>query len=229
MDNQAPHPFSGAGEFNKPLTWKCVQSFMSVAIVMGVIALLIIAMLPSAGSDRPGRRAKCISHLKMIAFALQNYAAAHNAFPPAYTTDADGKPLHSWRTLILPQLEEQKLYQSIDLSKPWDDPVNVAAFKSAVDVYRCPSSDDDRQNYTTYLAVVTPESCVRPGEPRPLSEAKGTQSLTLLLIEVDADHAIPWMQPIDADENLILQLGPKSRLNHAGGFPAQAAKRPRRT
>ena len=51
----------------------------------------------------------------------------YKALPPAYTVDADGRPLHSWRTLILPYLEQEPLYQTIDLSKPWNDPANAKA------------------------------------------------------------------------------------------------------
>ena len=81
-----------------------------------------------------------MSNLHQISIALQLYAAAHGGLPPAYTTDADGKPLHSWRTLILPYLEHQQLYESIDLAKPWDDPANAEACKAALSVYQCPST-----------------------------------------------------------------------------------------
>jgi hypothetical protein len=197
-----------------------VPGVVSTLTVIAVVMLLVLLMLPDSSHRDSHRRARCISHLKMIALALNNYLAVHKTFPPSYTTDADGKPLHSWRTLILPQLDQKALYDSIDLTKPWDDPVNAAAFKKAVDVYRCPSADVGRDNYTTYLAVVTPESCLRPGERRPSSDITDGLTLTLLVIEVDADHAVPWMAPTDADEELILSLGKKSRLHHAGGMPA---------
>ena len=60
-----------------------------------------------------------------------NYEQAYNALPPAYTVDANGRPLHSWRTLILPYLEQESLYQTIDLSKPWNDPANARAVETA--------------------------------------------------------------------------------------------------
>ena len=149
------------------------------------------------------------------------YEQHQHALPPAYTVDAKGRPLHSWRTLILPYLEHAKLYQSIDLAKPWDDPANADAFKTVVAVYQyqCPSSPH-ADNRTSYLAVVTPTSCLRPGEPRPMGEMKDGTSKTLIVIEVDADHEVPWMSPRDADEMLLLGLGASSKLNHAGGVMA---------
>ena len=73
---------------------------------------------------------QCANNLKQIALALRNYESVYHALPPAYTVDAEGKPLHSWRTLILPYLEQQALYDKIDLSKPWDDPANKEAYET---------------------------------------------------------------------------------------------------
>ena len=41
-----------------------------------------------------------------------------------------------------------------------------------------------------------------------------------MVIEVDAEHAVPWMSPIDADEQLVLGIGPNSKLDHRYGFNA---------
>ncbi len=92
--------------------------------------------------------------------ALQpNMRTSTEGLPPAYTTDADGKPLHSWHTLILPYMGESHLYNTIDLTKPWDDPENAAAFETILLVYCCPSAREGEDNRTSYLAIVTPNSC----------------------------------------------------------------------
>ncbi|HEX4146176.1 MAG TPA: H-X9-DG-CTERM domain-containing protein [Pirellulales bacterium] len=41
-----------------------------------------------------------------------------------------------------------------------------------------------------------------------------------MVIEVDAEHAVPWMSPIDADEKIVLGIGPDSKLSHPGGVSA---------
>ncbi len=89
--------------------------------------------------------------------------------PPAYTVDAKGRPLHSWRTLILPYLEQEPLYQMIDLSKPWNDPANAKALETSLPVFRCPEAVGPR-NTTTYLAIVGPNGCLIPKESRRLAE-----------------------------------------------------------
>ena len=108
--------------------------------VVGILALLIALLLPaSRGSREAARRMQCSNHLKQIALALQNYADTYGCLPPAHTVDAEGKPLHSWRTLILPFMEQKELYDQIDLSKPWDDPANEKAMKTKISYYVCPS------------------------------------------------------------------------------------------
>jgi prepilin-type processing-associated H-X9-DG protein len=185
-----------------------------------VIGFLIALLLPAWRSAGPtARRIQCANQLKQIALGLRSYAEVYHAWPPAYTVDADGKPLHSWRTLILPYIERMDVYKSIDLTKPWDDPANASARKLALDEYRC-SAGSGPDSYTTYLAIVTPSSCLRAGEPRELSDITDDRSQTLLVIEVDTEHAVPWMSPVDADEQLVLSLGPKSKLAHAGGMNA---------
>ena len=117
-------------------------------------------------------RTRARNRLKDIARALLLYEHDHHALPPAYTTDANGNRLHSWRTLILPYLDERPspddpssftaFYKSIDLTKPWDDPVNARACRDIVASYSCPASTVPHDNKTTYLAILTPNSCFAP-------------------------------------------------------------------
>lgn len=194
---------------------------VELLVVVGIIAILIGLMLPAVRtSGEASRRSHCTNNLKQIALALHNYESEHGELPPAYTVDEDGKPLHSWRTLILPYLEQQALYDRIDLSKPWDDPANKAAFETEISLYRCPSAGFPR-GHTTYLAVVAPGGCLRPGEPRALEEISDDRGATLMVVEVDSMQAVHWMSPKDASEELILSLGKAAKPPHPGG--AQAA------
>ena len=87
-----------------------VDIVIKVIKVLGVIVILIALSTFPAAYRTPReavRCAQCVDNLKQIALALNNYEQEYNALPPAYTVDADGRPLHSWRTLILPYLEEE--------------------------------------------------------------------------------------------------------------------------
>jgi prepilin-type processing-associated H-X9-DG protein len=177
-------------------------------------------MLPNvrtAGSA--ARRMQCQNNLKQIALALLTYESRYHALPPAYTVDSTGKPLHSWRTLILPFLEQQNLYDTIDLTKPWNDPVNAKACEVALPVYHCPE-DRGPLNHTTYFANVASNGCFHLTEPRKISKIDSAGSKTLMVVEVPPDRSVPWMAPNDADEALILRIRPDSKLDHDGRFNA---------
>lgn len=121
--------------------------------------------------------------------------------------------------LILPYLDGGEVYNSIDLAKPWDDPVNAEAREKSLPVYSCPSTDE-MTNKTTYLAIIAPDSCLGATRPRRLSDITDGLSQTLMVIEVPSDRSVPWMSPQDADEALILSLSPDSKLPHPGGTNA---------
>ena len=196
---------------------------VATGVVMLISFVAVMFLLPVTRGREGARRSQCKNNLKQIGLALYNYHDQYHAFPPAYTVDADGKPLHSWRTLILPYLEQKALYDKIDLTKPWDDPANAEVFKLyPIDSYRCPS-EPGPATHTTYLAVVTSNSCLRPGESARLSDIKDGTSGTLMVTEVDSEHAVPWMAPMDADESLFLAIGPTSKLVHTGGVHAVLA------
>ena len=120
-------------------------------------------------------------------------------------------------TLILPYLEQERLYRTIDLSKPWNDPANAQARETSVPIFQCPETAGPK-NTTTYLAITGPNACLIPGKPRRLAEITDAHSSTLMVIEADETHAVPWMAPVDADESLVMSLGPTAKLHHAGGM-----------
>ena len=208
---QAPEP--------KPSQFRpTLLGCLAVIGILGVLVALLLPMRRNAGEA--ARRMQCANNLKQIALALHSYADKYGALPPAHTVDAEGKPLHSWRTLILPFLEQEALYQKIDLSKPWDDPANKEAFDTSLSfVYGCPSADLP-QTHTTYMAVVVPGGCFLPPEPRKLSEITDDHSLTLMVIEVDAKQAVYWMSPTDSVDLDFLKEKASTKFSHFGGFQA---------
>lgn len=195
----------------------CWKGILGVLALLTFIALFILPNI--RGAREASRRMSCQNNLKQISLGLQNYAEEYGSLPPAYTVDEDGRPLHSWRTLILPFIEQNSLYENIDLSKPWDDPTNLEVFETRVGMYQCASSAL-RDHRTTYLGVVAPGGCFQPASGRKTGEITDKHGKTLMVIEVPADQAVPWMSPQDADENLILNLGNASRPSHPYGMQA---------
>jgi type II secretory pathway pseudopilin PulG len=188
--------------------------------VIAVIGILLAMLLPNVrGAREPARRMQCSNNLKQIGLALHNYHDEYGAFPPAYTVDEDGTPLHSWRTLILPYLEQKSLYEKLDLSKPWDDPANEEAYETPIDAYHCPSAILP-PTHTTYLAVVAPNGCFSPTGSRRFSEITDENGLTLMVVDVDAKRHVHWMSPKDIGEGWIVNLRTVEGLSHPGGMQA---------
>lgn len=179
-------------------------------------AVLMVGMmlLPLKRNVREAaRRSSCSNNMKQLWLGIDNYESEHGTLPPAFTVDAEGNRLHSWRTLILPYIDETTLFETIDLSKPWDDPVNAKAYASSPDVFRCPSSKSP-PTLTTYLAIVVPGGSFGSDAPRTFSEFTDGTSQTMMLIEVGQEHAVHWMSPHDADEKIIASIGSKTKLAH---------------
>jgi hypothetical protein len=115
--------------------------------------------------------------------------------------------------LLLPFLNQKDLYNRIDLSKPWDSPENAAVFKNQKWM-TCPSVEVPDSN-TNYLAIVTDSSCLRAG--RSLAQDDISDGISIGVIEVPADESVPWMEPRDADEALVLGFVSQKNAPHANG------------
>lgn len=205
---------------NEPRTGACL---LKILVGLGVVVVGIGLLLPSVRSVRPAaRRISCSNNLKQIGLALFEYEADHGALPPAYTVDENGRPLHSWRTLILPYLEQSTPYDNIDLSKPWDDPANEMARAISLPVYTCPG-ERLAHGYTTYLGVVGQDACLHPTRPRMLEEITDGPANTLIVIEAPPDKAVHWMCPQDADEALVVGLSKASQSSHSSVWNAARA------
>ena len=71
----------------------------------------------------------CFYNMRMVGFALRNYHEEHGHFPPAYIADKSGKPLLSWRVLLLPFMEYGHIYEGLNLTLPWDAPRTIRSLR----------------------------------------------------------------------------------------------------
>jgi len=204
-----------------PRNW--LKTWQLIGMCVGVAVIFVGLFLSSFSSAREAaRRTQCKGHLSGIALALHRYHETHMAFPPTYTVDENGQRLHSWRTLILPYLGQEELFERLDLSKPWNHPVNAEVFNAKLNAFWCPSSELP-SDFTTYLAVVGENACFHPTKPRAISEITDGTSNTIMVIEVPVKQAVHWMSPHDADDQMVLNIGPADKRAHTGGVQAAVA------
>lgn len=206
--------------WEEPSGKRTVRSWLvGCGIALLGMSIVIALLLPGIRTARPAAfQAQCMHHLRSITIAVHNYHNTYGTLPPAYTVDSAGKPLHSWRVLILPFLGEKSLYEQIDLTKPWDDPVNERARQTFLPVYRCPNQRDS-ETKTPYLAIVGEEYAFSPTRPRDLLEISDGDGLTqtVLLIEAPSNKTVEWMSPHDGGAEAFLGLNENSPVLHKRG------------
>ncbi|MFK7819330.1 MAG: DUF1559 domain-containing protein [Planctomycetaceae bacterium] len=183
-----------------------------VVATTGVLVLLCLCLsvLPSVDSHPASMRTQCRNNLKQIGLALHDYHDEHGCFPPAYTQDENGRRLHSWRTLILPYMDHGRLFEQVDLSKPWDHPANREVRKQCPAAYRCPKAEL-AAGQTSYKVVVGKDTVFpRNGQTRSIDDIADGTSFTVCVVETTADHAVHWMNPRGDDALEFLSVLPDS-------------------
>jgi prepilin-type processing-associated H-X9-DG protein len=175
-----------------------------LCILFFLLFLLACLLLPALPDVREAaRRMQCSSHLKNIGLALHNYHTQYGCFSPVYVADKDGKPMHSWRVLILPFLEHRDLYERYNFNEPWDGPNNRKLLASRPELYACPCDGNSLipgVMTTSYLAVVGANAALHRDKPTSFNDGslQGHTFNTIMLIE-SANLGIQWTEPRDLD------------------------------
>ena len=191
--------------------------FFSATRQIATVALAAVAITPFllpyySPCYEAARRCQCTNRLKLIALALHSYHDVYGSFPPAYIANEDGRPMHSWRVLILPFLEQQSLYDQYDFDEPWNGPNNSKIAAVGPDLFHCPSecaercgdTSEEHSSMTNYVAIVGPTAAWPGSRPACFKDFTDGTSETVLVVEV-ANSGIHWMEPRDLH---VLQMAP---------------------
>lgn len=212
----------GAGVFatrNRTLIWT------TALLPWGWVLVVMFSQPLINGPPGPSYRNGCINNLGQIAKALRIYEEDHGEFPPAYITDANGRPMHSWRVLILPYIEERTLYEAYNFDEPWDGPNNIKLHSKIPKIFQCPSRLANPPNLfeeTSYMAVVGEQTMWPGAVGRKVEEMHVGLSSTILLVEVH-NSGVHWMEPRDLEletMSAVINSGPAGRTissGHGGG------------
>jgi prepilin-type processing-associated H-X9-DG protein len=179
---------------------------LMVALVCG--GILVALMLPAVQAAREAaRRITCTNSMKQITLAIHNYATKYKCFPPAYIPDKNGKPMHSWRVLILPFMEEGTLYKQYRFNEPWNSPHNRALASQMPRGYACPDVGPPGGSETSYAMIVGPHTISDGPTARTFAAIKDGMSNTIMVVEATDAH-INWMEPRDLDaKKMRFQIG----------------------
>src|SRR5262245_29474808 len=87
----------------RPRRW--IGRTFAFGLSMLVTEAICLPLIDSAGPE--ARRVQCkYNNVKQIGLALLNYREKYGTLPPAYIADEARRPMHSWRVLILPFLDQ---------------------------------------------------------------------------------------------------------------------------
>ena len=136
------------------------------------------------------------AQLASVAKALLGDSQISHRLPPAAITDDDGKPLLSWRVKILPYMGQFDLYRQFNLDEPWDSEQNKSLIEKMPDIYKS-SLTGDLGGKTVYLVPTGPEMIFSGPDPINLDAIADGPANTIMLVEVDREHAVPWTKPDD--------------------------------
>jgi prepilin-type processing-associated H-X9-DG protein len=220
----------GDGSGVRPVPWRRfrvgagITCLVATAIAVILVVLLLIPVYPHAGAA--SRRVCCKVNLKYIGLALQAYHDHYGTFPPAYIADSAGRPMHSWRVLLLPYLECWEEYKEYRFDEPWDSAHNRIIVRSiaAEGIYRCPSdifNGLERRDpglvsseETNYMMIVGPGTVSEGGIPGQLKHVDDDPSTTLIVAEVYGT-GVSWAEPRDLD---VRQMSFRINGSHANGI-----------
>jgi hypothetical protein len=173
-----------------------------------------LVAVPIRQAREAARRAQCVNNLKQILLAMHNYAAGHGSFPPDYSKGPDGKPLLSWRVLILPYLEQKTLYGEFHKDEPWDSEHNKALISRMPAVYTCPSGSRTlaKEGKTTYLTPRGPATTFPGAEAVRLQDITDGTSNTIFVVDASDAAAVTWTKPDDWD--IAVELNAQALFGH---------------
>ena len=112
-------------------------------MVIAIIGILIGMLLPAVQAVRTAaRRTACMNQLRQLGLASLNYESTRMKLPPGITDDdADHRDaLHTGFVYLLPFIEQNNLYSSLDLTQSWKAPVNQAMGEVSLPLFDCPES-----------------------------------------------------------------------------------------
>jgi prepilin-type N-terminal cleavage/methylation domain-containing protein len=174
-------------------------TLVELLVVIAIMGVLISFLLPPVPVAREAaRRMQCLNNLKQIVIAFHNYHDEYGSFPPVYTIDENGKPLHSWRVLILPYIEQAALYKKIRLDEPWDSEYNRQFHSEAPSIFRCPSCYP-RESLPvpapagSFYSVIDGAEAAFFGSQAKSTISKEQQNNTIFLVE--RRMPVNWMSP----------------------------------
>lgn len=122
-------------------------TLVELLIVFAIVGVLIALLLPAVqGAREAARRTSCQNNVKQLVLAIHDFHDVHHSLPSLYNGEKAGASriygleTHSWRTQLLPFIEQTALYELLDFSELATHPLNQVARTAVIDSLLCPTT-----------------------------------------------------------------------------------------
>lgn len=210
-----PRGGSGKGQAIGGLATGVVGLFVVGPAMIGALLVYSVSKVQEA-TGRVSAQAKQADNFKQIGLAAHNFEDASGSFPPTAPLSPDGKPPTDpasrlgVRYVMLPYMEQDALFRSLDPAEAWDSPKNRPGSSTPVQQYADPA-DGPPTNQTRVRGFTGGGAFFDPDPRRTrLSIADGTSN-TILFVE--AAQTVPWAQN---NELPFTPAGPLPPLSQPG-------------
>ena len=135
-------------------------TLIELLVVIAILAVLVALLLPAVQAARGAvRRLHCVNNMRQLGLALHNFHCIHNSIVPGriwktlpdgtFPTPFSGTPDTPWCVLLLPQLEQQALFDAFNFSLGTEGPspatpaagfhANSTVMGTRIGVFQCPA------------------------------------------------------------------------------------------
>ncbi|MDB2686517.1 DUF1559 domain-containing protein [Mariniblastus sp.] len=178
-------------------------------IVTGALGCLlsVVVIVPAISAvSAAAQQTETRNKIKQMGLACLNYESGHARFPSNISRENPEGGL-SWRVHILPFLSEEgkQIHAQFHLDEPWDSPHNKTLIPLIPQTYQhskiqaqLPEGHTVFQMPTSEPSEMKPAAILVEGEQgATFGSVSDGSSNTILLIETDAQSAVPWTKPMD--------------------------------
>ncbi len=171
------------------------------SVLAGGAAVSVGLLLPAVQKVREAAgRMSSSNNLKQIGLAMHNYHDSNNRLPPqnglgGFNPNPKATGGLSWRVHILPYIEQDNLYRQFDLTKPWDDPVNLRLIPMMPKVYASPTAPAEPGK--TYYKVFVGGGALFNNPPRFNNLAAIPDGTSNTIMTIEGGAPVTWTKPDD--------------------------------
>lgn len=190
---------------------RLLQIRLRTLLLVVIPAALVLAVAAAVSRARTDANASsCHGSMAQIALGLLNYRELHGHFPPAAFTGAGGTRLHSWRVLLLADIEgvgwSVGVGRTYNMAQPWNSPGNRSAAELGPALFRCRNNQGESGHSANYVALIDRGvSSFERADAIPRGSPEAARQV--LVIEYPNSH-IFWTEPRDLDLDDLSRLSP---------------------